>query len=114
MNCDEALILLSAQLDGELSGFEKRALQDHLKGCTSCRIASEELQALQSAVQRLPTPSAPPELWSRGASVPAQRRTELGLWDTVMTTRGRMLVEEKGDILWPSPRMSHPVYRLHN
>jgi len=114
MDCDEALILLSAQLDGELSGFEQRALQDHLEGCTSCRTASEELQTLQSEVRRLPTPSAPPELWPRVASVLAQRRTELGLWDTVMTARGRMLVEKKGDILWPSPRMSHPVYRLRN
>jgi len=95
MDCDEALILLSAQLDGELSGFEQRALRDHLEGCASCHTASEELKALQSEVQRLPTPSAPPELWSRVASMLAQRRSEIGLWDLVMTARGRMLVEKK-------------------
>jgi len=114
MDCDEGLILLSAQLDGELSGFEQRSLRDHLEGCASCRTASEELQAVQSEVRRLPTPSAPPELWPRVVSVLAQRRAEPGLWDTVMTARGRVLVEKKGDVLWPSPRMSHLVYRLHN
>ncbi|MGC9350243.1 MAG: zf-HC2 domain-containing protein [Anaerolineae bacterium] len=114
MECDEAMILISVQIDDELSGFERRALRAHLERCAGCRAASQELQTLQGEVHRLPKLSVPTGLRSRVAAAVERRRAEDRLWDIVMTARGRMLVERKGEALWTSPRLSHPDYRLRS
>jgi hypothetical protein len=44
MNCREASVLISAQLDGMASASERARLAAHLAGCAACRQASGELR----------------------------------------------------------------------
>ena len=37
MTCDDALLLISSQLDGQLSDTEQAQLQTHLEQCAQCR-----------------------------------------------------------------------------
>lgn len=46
MNCDEALLVISAALDGELSPAERLKLSEHLLECESCRVLAEDLRIL--------------------------------------------------------------------
>ena len=50
MNCDTALEMMSAMLDGELTQEESEHLQAHLAACESCRAVYAELAAIDSAV----------------------------------------------------------------
>lgn len=43
MRCEEALELISAALDGELTAQERRELDDHLAGCPDCAALFDEL-----------------------------------------------------------------------
>lgn len=43
MNCDEALEMISAALDGELSPSERNALDEHLASCPACAALYAEL-----------------------------------------------------------------------
>ena len=40
LSCDEALELISARLDGPLSGEETARLEEHLSACPACRTLS--------------------------------------------------------------------------
>ena len=51
MNCDTALELLSAMLDGELTDTEAERLQSHLAACESCRAVYDELVMIDAAVR---------------------------------------------------------------
>lgn len=44
--CDEILDLLSARLDGVLTGEEEQALAEHLESCSACRALAEDLACL--------------------------------------------------------------------
>lgn len=59
MNCDKYLELLSARLDGALTGPEERELEAHLESCPACRAAEAQLAALQSAFAELEDIPAP-------------------------------------------------------
>ena len=49
MNCTDALGLMQALVDGELSADEREALTDHIEGCDTCRQACEERQRFIAA-----------------------------------------------------------------
>lgn len=51
MNCDTALELLSAMLDGELTNTEAEQLRSHLAACESCRAVYDELVMIDAAVR---------------------------------------------------------------
>ena len=53
MSCDKYLELLSARLDGALTGEEERELEEHLAICPGCRAAGAQLAALQGAFPEL-------------------------------------------------------------
>ena len=53
--CDEALALISARLDGSLSGEEPARLEAHLEACPACRDLLADLEELHGAL---------PELWA--------------------------------------------------
>ena len=71
MKCRETTIELNAYLDGELGALERRVVEEHVGGCTSC---ARELEALDSirgflrnglqmlAVEAAPSPMAWPRL----------------------------------------------------
>lgn len=53
-HCRRAREWVSAELDGELSTFERALLGDHLERCTSCRDFSRGVNRLTSALRAAP------------------------------------------------------------
>lgn len=53
MSCDRYLELLSARLDGVLTGEEEQELEEHLAVCPDCRAAGAQLAALREAFPEL-------------------------------------------------------------
>lgn len=51
MTCEEALLAISAALDGELSPRERAKLSEHLMQCESCRVLAEDLRVLTDALE---------------------------------------------------------------
>ncbi len=41
MNCEDAILLISARLDGEIVGDDRARLADHLRDCPACAAAAE-------------------------------------------------------------------------
>ena len=73
MSCQQIDALLSSLLDNELTPEERRAVQDHLRGCESCWQTVAAYQAFNKAVLAvLPTNEAPkPErLWPAAVTLP--------------------------------------------
>jgi ferric-dicitrate binding protein FerR (iron transport regulator) len=52
MNCEQALNLISAQLDGELTPDDQAVLEAHLQECAPCRATAEALQAQDADLRR--------------------------------------------------------------
>ena len=50
LDCDQALELISAKLDGELAADEASRLDAHLKTCPGCRALLSDLQAIHGAM----------------------------------------------------------------
>ena len=69
MNCEQADELMQRALDGELNEADREALEQHLSGCSQCRQAFDELQALAVGLERLAKrdPFADEELPSIGS-----------------------------------------------
>ena len=55
--------LLSAYLDGDLSPFQLREVEDHLSGCPGCRILYRELRDVQEKARKLPDRFPDRDLW---------------------------------------------------
>ena len=51
MNCEKALELISAELDGELTQQERAELQAHLDACPDCRETYAQLHELDAALK---------------------------------------------------------------
>lgn len=51
--------ILSALIDGELSGEEQRFVNEHLRQCDACRDALEEFAHVHGMVENLPPLVAP-------------------------------------------------------
>lgn len=51
MTCEEALLAISAALDGELPPGERAKLSEHLVQCESCRALAEDLRVLTDALE---------------------------------------------------------------
>lgn len=51
MTCEEALLAISAALDGELPPMERARLSEHLVACESCRELAEDLRVLTDALE---------------------------------------------------------------
>ena len=60
ITCNEALELLSAQLDGAITVEEETALQEHLNACPECRRMQSELRMADEALPGLQ--QEPPKL----------------------------------------------------
>lgn len=64
MNCEQALILISAALDGEVTESERAALAEHLEECPDCRALSEDFGVYSVALSDM-TAAAPDDLTAR-------------------------------------------------
>lgn len=57
VSCDEALELISAGVDGELTAEETRILEEHLDHCQACRALLEELRSIHEEMSDLNVPA---------------------------------------------------------
>lgn len=64
MDCEQALLLISAALDGELSETERAQMKEHLEQCPECRTLSEDFGVLSSTLSSMDT-APPSDLLSR-------------------------------------------------
>jgi anti-sigma factor (TIGR02949 family) len=68
-SCEEALRLLAAHLDGELSSRRGQALDEHLDTCRSCYSRAEFERRLKDQVASLGRETVRPELAERVSSI---------------------------------------------
>ncbi|OPX29178.1 MAG: hypothetical protein B1H09_06715 [Gemmatimonadaceae bacterium 4484_173] len=62
MNCNEALVLVDAVIDGEATPEEEQLLQFHVNGCDSCRRALYLNRSISTQVKNLEEPVPAPGL----------------------------------------------------
>ncbi len=55
MNCRKVTNLMSAYVDGELTGFEMLEIRRHLSECPDCSLEHDSMRAMKQAVARLRT-----------------------------------------------------------
>lgn len=89
MNCDEALLAISAALDGELSPKERAALSDHLLACPECRELAADLRVLTESLEQ------------------SEQEPPAGLAESI-----RAAVAEEGRKAAPLPKKKRPPYWL--
>jgi hypothetical protein len=71
MNCETFEELISAHLDGELTGAEGARFREHQLACASCRTLLDDVAAAVVACVELPPAEPPLELLSRSLVIPA-------------------------------------------
>ena len=59
LTCDEARELLSAAVDDELAGDDRRSLDHHVDGCADCARHADQLAAFTRAVRLRPVAAEP-------------------------------------------------------
>ena len=62
MNCTNAFKIISLVIDGEAAEYQKRLLEFHLMGCSSCREAMSMCRDISQIAGKLPAPTPPPDL----------------------------------------------------
>lgn len=62
MKCKESVELLSCYVDGELLPAERALVEEHLRGCESCRKVVEDLAGIRRAFSELLEQDAPSDL----------------------------------------------------
>lgn len=62
MNCANAFKIISLVIDGEASEYQKRLLDFHLLGCSSCRKAMSMCRDISEIAGKLPAPVPPEDL----------------------------------------------------
>lgn len=62
MNCTKALKIISLVVDGEATEFQRRLLDFHLLGCSSCRKAIRMSRDISKIAGNLPAPMLPVNL----------------------------------------------------
>ena len=62
MNCSNALRIISLVIDGEAAEYQKRLLDFHLMGCSSCRKAMSMCRDISEIARKQPAPNPPPDL----------------------------------------------------
>lgn len=76
-NCSATESVLVEYLDGRAKPEDRRAVEEHLKACASCRVRAEEFRSVWGALDDLPeiipSPSFDAALHARIAAEPAPR-----------------------------------------
>lgn len=62
MRCDDIMELLSCYIDKEVSPAQRAAVEEHIKGCESCRKLAEEMASIRKAFSELVEADVPPDL----------------------------------------------------
>lgn len=71
MNCQKFEELITAHLDGELTGAESAEFREHQLACTPCRTLLDDVAAAIGACAEMPEIEPPLELLSRTLVIPA-------------------------------------------
>lgn len=118
MDCNEALELISLDLDGLLSDADRTRLEAHLDLCPACRSLSDELLALHAA---MPQEEAPPEDFldqvmaqirrEKVVPLPKRGRSPWRAWAATAAVFALILVGGGGlrQLLAPSANSSSPA-----
>ena len=61
MPCQELVELVTAFLEGSLSGFERRSFEAHIRGCDHCSTYLEQMRLTIAATGRLTEDDMAPE-----------------------------------------------------
>ncbi len=64
MNCEQAKILLSGLVDGELNLEEKKIVSDHIASCSDCRREYARLKKLKEVTDDMKYFDLPDKLWA--------------------------------------------------
>ena len=82
MQCDEAVNLISADVDGELPADERLRLEDHLAQCADCRAAAEAIRLQDAQLVRAfaPRRGAAREIANRVTANLARSRPRRSRW----------------------------------
>lgn len=59
MNCEQARILMNAEIDGELNSQERSKLDQHIDSCEVCTVEFEELKYLVQTMEEMPLKPLP-------------------------------------------------------
>jgi predicted anti-sigma-YlaC factor YlaD len=62
MNCSNAFKIISLVVDGEATEYQKRLLDFHLMGCSTCRKAMSICRDISEIARKLPAPTPPADL----------------------------------------------------
>lgn len=81
MRCTQVQDSLEAFIEDDLSESERKAVEDHLRRCSTCRRQWEEAREIREALRTMPTKSCPPhvvrEVMERTRRGPSRRRSLL-------------------------------------
>jgi len=99
--CDRWSIALEQERQGELSGDERRALEEHLAGCERCRA---EKRAIASIAYELSSPAPSPragweDLRARVEKAHGRRQREVVIGMALAVAIGAVLVAVRGRIV---------------
>ena len=105
MKCDEAELLLSPYLDGELPPDQQDAVAGHLAGCRACSLAWEKMDRISRMVREIDTPMVSPLLQRRVMAEIARQGTGTALllsyasYLMVLAAAGTVLLSPAGGLL---------------
>lgn len=113
MTCNDYQKLLSAWLDGELSGFEEQVLCDHLDRCPLCRSTRQVMRRLQERIDDLQEPEPPMGLWEQVEIKLTSSQILQEEW--IVTARGRLPAKtERRERLCLRIPFNHPALHSSN
>jgi anti-sigma factor RsiW len=112
MSCEGFRSLVTAYVDGELTGEERAAFETHVEGCAVCaRGLADERRVVAAVEGSLPLYDVPPALRSRVGELMVARPTPRprGLWPAVAAALAAAFVAM---VLWlprPAGEMARPA-----
>ncbi|MEG2138751.1 MAG: zf-HC2 domain-containing protein [Oscillospiraceae bacterium] len=83
MTCEEALVIISAKLDGEATILELAELETHLASCPTCRALEADLSGLHAAMadwEELPAVDLVPGVMARISATKVKKFPQLKRW----------------------------------
>jgi anti-sigma factor RsiW len=73
MQCRQAMVRISAYIDGELDAASRNDLESHLRQCPQCRSALNELQGVDHKLRSLPRAELGPDFSRQLITVMGER-----------------------------------------
>ncbi|MEG0756141.1 MAG: zf-HC2 domain-containing protein, partial [Oscillospiraceae bacterium] len=110
MTCEEALVAISAKLDGEATILELAELETHLASCPPCRALEADLSGLHAAMEdweELPATDLVPGVMARISATKVKKFPQLKRWGALAAVFA-LVVMSAGSLKLLSDRTSAP------